>query len=227
MSFILRVFALSLILANLYASPYKSDRVRYSLIKKFQQTYPNMTILHLFISPLSSPPRDFSSYKMEAIYIPQTSLRNYKGTFSIIYTNGTKERKLYYRYLLDARLPLYKATQAIRRGEIVDEGVVDLEDVKFDHIRYNPINSYYLGRYIAKRYIPVDSIITTKDLKLIPDIKRGDIIGATLYDSGIVANFSVKALQDGIVGEVIRVRKDHKKTFKAKIISKSQVEILE
>jgi len=227
LSQILKIFTLLLIVNTLFATPYNSDRVRVSLIKKFKQHYPNMKIEHLFISPLSTPPRDFESYKMKAIYISQASLHQYKGTFSILYVNKTKERRLFYKYLLDAKLSLYKTIRTIKRGEIIDSDNVELSLGKFDSVRFEPINGNYLGNYVAKRDIQEDKIIFKKDLKIIPDIKRGDSIDAILFDSGIEARFNVTAMQDGIIGEIIRVRKKHQKVFKAKVLSKTQVEIIE
>ena len=186
-----------------------------------------MEIMQLHISPLSTPPRGFSSYKMKAIYISQTALNRYKGTFSILYENGTKERKLYYKYLLEAKVSLYKSTRPIKRGEIIDYDNVSLQEGKFETIRFNPIDSSYFGKYIAKIDIQDGKIITTKDIKIIPDIKRSESVDARLYDHGIVVNFSVKAMEDGVIGDIIKVRKKHNRTFKAKIISKTSVEIIE
>jgi flagella basal body P-ring formation protein FlgA len=186
-----------------------------------------MTINHFAIKRLTTLPRDFANYKSRAIYISKASLKSSHGTFYVEYINDTKVRKIFYKYQLDAKIALYLANHDLKRGDILDISDVEYKEINFDRIRYEPIDKSYLyGNYLLKRDINQEEIITRKDLKIKPDIKRGQTLDASLYSEGLVVHFSVKAMQNGRIGDLIRVSKDHKKIFKAKIISSSRVEII-
>ena len=218
------ILFLSLFLSILYAD---DNDIRYSIKKRFLSYYPTMSIKHLAIQRLTTLPRGFKNYRQKAIYISKASLKNSHGTFYVEYTNGVKIRKIFYKYLLDATIKLYKASMDIPKKRELDESYLDFKEVEFKHIRFEPIDDRYLHGYLTKRDIKEGEIITTKDLALKPDIKRGDILNASLYSDGISLNFSVKAMQDGRIGDIIRVNKDHKKIFKARIVSNSSVEIVD
>ena len=219
-SLLLIIFSTSLFATDM-------DRMRISLINKFKTTYPTMSINSLHIAPIGSKPRGYESYKMKEIYISRASLKKSSGTFSVLYTSATKERKRFFKYLVDAKIAVYKANRSLKRGTALDEGDLSYEDKVFDNIRFTPITQNNIYGYSARRNIRDGEIITTKDIKIIPDIKRGQSLDATLYSEGVAVNFSVTAMQDGSVGEVIRVKKAHNKSFKAKITSSSSVDVLD
>ncbi len=206
---------------------YNLDRIKSSLIKEFKKTYPSMSILHLYISPISSKPKDFSHYNLKALYISKASLKNNHGTFYLLYRNQAKERKIFFKYLLDAKIALYKAAVDIPRNTPLDKSDLVYEESDFKRILFTPIDQSYLYHYITKHKISKGEIITTKDLMSRPDVKRGDELEAFLYSSGVVANFSVKAMQKGRIGDIIRVKKDRSKSFKARITSSTSVEIID
>ena len=218
------ILIISIFILSLCAN---DNDIRYSIKKKLQSTYPTMQIHHLAIQRLTTLPRGFKNYKQKAIYISKASLKNSHGTFYVEYTNGVKIRKIFYKFQIDAKISLFVASSDIPRKTEIDESYVDFKEVEFDHISFKPIDERYLHGYLTKRDIKKGAIITTKDLSIKPDIKRGDILNASLYSDGIIVNFSVKAMQDGRIGDIIRVNKDHKKIFKARIVSNSSVEIVD
>jgi flagella basal body P-ring formation protein FlgA len=201
--------------------------MRNSLINKFKTTYPTMSLNSLHIAPIGSKPRGYEHYKMKTIYISKASLKKSSGTFSVLYTDGIKERKRFFKYLVDAKIAVYKASQYLKKGTPLDESDLSYEEILFDNIRFTPITKKNIYGYSAKRDIKVGEIITTKDIKIIPDVKRGQSLEATLYSEGVFVNFSVTAMQDGLIGDIIRVKKGTKKSFKARIISPSNVDIVD
>ena len=219
--------SLLFIIFSTYLFATDMDRMRSSLTTEFKTTYPTMSLNSLHIAPIGSKPRGYESYKMKAIYISRASLKKSSGTFSVLYTNGTKERKRFFKYLVDAKIAIYKASRYLKKDTPLDESDLSYEEIVFDNIRFTPITQSNIYGYSARRNIKDGEIITTKDIKIIPDVKRGQSLEATLYSSGVFVNFSVTAMQDGVIGDVIRVKKGTKKSFTAKIISASNVDIVD
>lgn len=223
---ILQLFALILLLQQaLFATDV--EVIRQALIKKFQNTYPTMEIKQLYISPLGHISKRYDNYRLKTVYISQAALKANHGTFSALYSNGKKEKKRFYKFLLDATVSLYQAHQEIPANTPLDSSMVDLRQTHFKYIRFTPINRRYLyNNYLTKRALHEGDIITTKDLKIRPLIKHGQSVQATLHESGISATFSAKAMQDGARGEIIRIKRHPNIILKAKVLSEDQVEVL-
>jgi flagella basal body P-ring formation protein FlgA len=95
--------------------------------------------------------------------------------------------------------------------------------IKFTNFYDKPILK--VKGYESKTFIPKGKILVSRLVRGIPAIHRGDIVEAVVKDGRIELNFLAKALQDGIVGESIRVKRDGYKILKAKVISSGLVEI--
>ena len=143
------------------------------------------------------------------------------------FVKGKKERKLYFKYKIDATIPLYKASTDIQKGREITPEVAHLAEVLFTTLYHQPLNIDDFYHYIAKRHIKEESILSVEKLKHATDIQRNSTVSAIIKDGGLVLQFQAKALQDGNIGDIIKIRKDYKKSFKARIISKNQVEIID
>jgi flagella basal body P-ring formation protein FlgA len=202
--------------------------IKNSLISKFKETYPSISINSLQISPMGSFSKNLKDYKMKAIFISKASLKKSHGTFSVLYTNkNEEEKKRFFKYFINAKISVYKSNHRIKKDDHITKDDLTYEEIIFNNIRFIPINQRYLHGYSAKRNINENEIIATKDIKIIPDIKRGQSLEATLYSNGIFVNFTATAMQDGTIGDIIRVKKGNKKSFKAKITSSSSVDIID
>ena len=64
-------------------------------------------------------------------------------------------------------------------------------------------------------------------IEKIPDVKRGTRVNA-IFQKGIVnISFTGTARTEGKIGDIIKVKRDDNKIFKAKIINPKQVRIIE
>ncbi len=213
----------------LHSALFASDLevIRQSLIKKFRATYPTMEISRLYVTPLGHFSKRYNDYRLKAVYISQAALKANHGTFSALYSNGKKEQKRFYKFLLNATVSLYHANQDIPARIPLEDAMVDLRQTRFKYIRFKPINRHYLtGNYLTKRTLQKGDIITTKVLKIRPLITHGQSVQATLHERGISATFSAKAMQDGAKGEIIRIKRHPNIILKAKVLSEDHVEIL-
>jgi flagella basal body P-ring formation protein FlgA len=64
-------------------------------------------------------------------------------------------------------------------------------------------------------------------IEKIPDVKIGDRINAIFTNNSVNISFSVTSRSEGIAGEIVRVKRDDKKIFKAKVINNTTVKIIE
>jgi flagella basal body P-ring formation protein FlgA len=201
--------------------------IQTAIQNKFLEYYPNLTIQHLDIKPLGRTPKNFDTYRVEKITISQASLKRNHGTLSVLYTSPRKKKKRFFKFKLDATLPVYISSRYIKKNHPIDENYVQLQEITFKNFSSKPIDAHFLYDYESKRSIKEGKIITIHDVRRILDVKRGQMVDATIYDGNVILTFKVKTIEEGNIGDIIKVKRGHYKKLKAQIISKTSVDILE
>jgi flagella basal body P-ring formation protein FlgA len=207
---------------SLFANPIEDY-----ISKKFITNYPNMHIEQLVIKRSSPLPKNFENYKLEDIHISNNNLKREKGSLSATYIYGKKRKRVIYSYKLDANVDVLRANQYISKGKTLTDDLVDFINIRFTNFYQKPITAYYLGKNRARTTIPNGKIITTKHISKVTTLKRGDKVTATLRDGYVIVTFQVTAMRDAYIGDIIKVKKDHKNFYKAMVMSRSQVEIVD
>lgn len=226
----LRRYLLSLFLlsATLLANGSQDDAIIKTAIEnKYLEIYPSLRIQNLQITALGKMPKQFTHYQIEKIYLSKASLKRNRGTFSVLFSNPKKKKKRFYKFTLDAMIGVYLSTYKLKRDQPISTSYVHYQEKVFKNFPSMPIDQSYFDDYATKRTIQKDRVITVNDVKRILDIKRGKLIDATLHDGNVALTFKVKALQEGNIGEIIRVKRGYYKKFNAQITSKTSVDILE
>lgn len=203
------------------------EKIKQYLSDKFLQTYPTMQINKITIKRTSKLPKSFEHYTLKEIYLAPSGLQREKGNISAIYENGTKKRKLFYHFALDATVNVLRSVQYIQKGKTLTDDLVEGIAIKFTNFYQKPITAYHLGRYNAKVSIIEGKILTTRHIIKMTTVKRGDLLTATLRDGGVVVSFQAEALKDAYIGDIIKIKRNHNSFFQAKIISKTQAEVIE
>ncbi len=220
------IFILLFFIFPLFADMSYEHKIKKMLEDKFIQTYPGMQIEDIKIKSASSLIKKFSDFSITALSITKDNLKRSKGSILVTFKKANKQRKLYFRYDIKATIALYKTTDAIKQGREITPDLASLQRVPFTTLYDKPVKERDFYKYAAKTNIKEDSILSLRLLKKLTDIKRNDKVTAVIKDGGLSLEFGVKALGDGNIGDIIKVKKDHKKIFKAKITSKNSVEIL-
>ncbi len=192
------------------------DALKKALIRIYEAEYPNIHVQDVAIVPrytLKSIPNNFT------INIKPSALLRSHATFSITVDN----REIFFDYFIDANLPIYKSKRKIKRGEALGVANLNYNFIHFDKFKAKPIKHY--EGYEAKYNIPKKRVITTREVKKIDLVKRGDKVKVILHSGGMELVFNAKALRDGSLNDTIRVVNDQGKKFEATIISKGVVEI--
>jgi len=223
----LRILFLLIFPFLLIASPQQKAKIKEQLRQKFQQTYPTLTINHIEVKPSSKLIERLRDFHVENVTVTKDNLRRAKGNVMVTLKKDKKERKVYFKYQIFADIALYKTNRPIQRGSTITPNDVSLATIPFKTLYHKPLTDDAFYHYVAKQNIKEDRIVTLEKLKRATDIQRNDKVTAVIKDGALALQFQVKALQDGNVGDIIRVRKDYKKQFKARVISNTQVEIIE
>ena len=216
------IVLLSFITAHLFAisSDALEKKLKYYLEKKFTSYYSSMTIKKINISPNQKIPEDCEIVR---VYLPNNSIKRESGSFSAIIKTTKRQRRIYFKYNIDAKVSVLKATTDIKRHSPLSSALFEQVTIKFSNFYDKPILKLF--GLEAKNHIPQGKILIKRLIRGIPLIHKKDKMTAIINSGGIELNFPVTALEDGSIGEHIRVRRDTNKIFQAIIISQSQVQI--
>jgi len=212
---------------SLEASTTQNALIKTAIQNKFLEIYPSLSISEITIKPLGKMPKKFQNYHIETIYLSHASLKRNHGTFSVLYANNTKKKKRFFKFHLDATIGLYVSQRNMKRAQTLNSHYLTYTQLTFKNLPTRPITQEYFYDYETKRSIKAGKIVTINDVRRILDIKRGTLINATLYDGGVALTFKVKAIEEGNVGDIIKVKRGHYKKFNALITSKNSVDIIE
>jgi flagella basal body P-ring formation protein FlgA len=166
-------------------------------------------------------------YQIDKIYISKSALKRNSATISALYKNGSKKRKLFFRYYIDATIGVYKTVDTIKRDTPLNEANLEYQDIKFTTLYHKPVTSSQLDGYRAKYTLSAGKILTQNHIKPITDVNMGDTLNATLFDGDVMVDFDVTALQEGDIGDTIYVKRGKNRKLKARIVSKDSVEIVQ
>jgi len=170
---------------------------------------------------------DLSRYKID-----ETRKLKITGNYAYLPTKIFNENGSSKNTLITLKLKIYKnvlvANRLIKKKEYLNSGDFRSDEKEISTLRYSPVNtSLAINNFRSKRKISEDAILETSMLERIPDVEIGDRVEAVLVNNSVKISFNVTARSEGVVGNVIKVKNDDKKIFKAKIINNSTVKIIE
>ena len=194
------------------------QKLKSYLERKFTSYYPTMTIKNIELKVNNEIPK---GYKLKKVYFPKNSIKRENGNFSAIFSDGEGEKRIYFKYSIDATVQVLLANMDIRAKTPLSMDFFTQIPLKFDNFYDKPVTDVY--KLEAKILIVRGKILTSRMVRKIPDIHRNDEIIAEAREDGIVVDFPVRALEDGRVGEYIRVKRGSKTILKAKVLSSNKV----
>jgi flagella basal body P-ring formation protein FlgA len=142
-------------------------------------------------------------------------------------TNGNTKNSV-----LTLKLRIFKkvlvANRNLSRRENLRSEDFRIIEQEISTLRYSPINSSLpLSSYRASTKIDENSIVQKNMIEKIPEIEIGDRVEAIFSKSSVNVSFKVTARSSGGNGSIIKVKRDDKKIFKARVINNSTVQIIE
>jgi len=209
------------------ATPIPTKNIEKVIHDSYTKKYPTIEIESIRVKQIGKTPRNFDTFKEQEIVLPKPALKRDKSTISVLYSTPKKDKKIYFKYQIKAKISIYKATNLIPRETPLTLENLHLEKIPFTNIISQPIGKDDLNRYSAKRAIKKNRIITILDIKKSLDIIKNQHVNATIVDEDLKITFQAKALQSGFIGDIIKIKRGKKKIFRAKIVSKNRVEVID
>ncbi len=204
-----------------------ANNIENFISKKLTDLYPNMHVNQINIIKTSKLPKNFENYKLENIHIANNTLKREKGSLSATYIFGKKRRRVLYKFEIDATVNVLRANQYIQKGKTLTDDLVDFVNIKFTNFYQVPITAFHLNKYRARTTLQDGKILTIKHIQKVTALKRGDTVTARLRDGYIHVTFQATTLTDAYIGDVIKIKKDHQHFYKARVVSRSNVEIVD
>jgi flagella basal body P-ring formation protein FlgA len=149
------------------------------------------------------------------IDISSINLKRANGTIRV------GNRFLFYKII--AKIKLLKSIGAIERGEKITPQNSALKEEPFKNF-YNTPLTYFPKNMEAKFYIPANRPILEYMITASKSIKRGESIKVFSKVGGVEISFKAISLQDGKVGDIIKVKRD-KDVFKVLVKDKKEGEL--
>ncbi len=182
---------------------------------------------------------DFHSYEYEIVTDVKSnfaideerkfSLRNgYMHVPVLLLVNKNHEKKS----SITLKVKLFKkvlvANKDIQAGDEITLNDFNQEIREITNTRSKVVTDYSsLENKKAKRRLDKGDLLHERMLSEIPLISRGDIINAFLEYGSVVISFKASSRGVGSKGDKIRVERDDKRIFIAKVIDKNNVKIIE
>ncbi|MCF6330584.1 MAG: flagellar basal body P-ring formation chaperone FlgA [Sulfurimonas sp.] len=201
-------------------SPIDTTKIENFLNKHYLEMYANINIKSIKVTPrsyLEELPSSFS------IHIRTKSYLSKNGVISI---KDTKNKKIFFNYVIDADLKIVKAKTNIKKGDEFSVLNVKLYKIKLDKFHAKPLQKIEKSKYQAKNHIKVDKIVSIRNIVPLSLVRKGSMVSVFMYSAGINISFVAKALQNGKLNDIISIKKgNNKKKLKAKVVGYQRVEI--
>ena len=205
--------------------PYLSQ-ITSTITHRFQEHYPQMQIERLEVKLLSPLPKKSPLYYRRTI-LTDASLKRAKGSFTLILSTGTRERRLYGSYHLYATLPQLLAASDLPSGSLLTAANTHLVRRPFTFLYHEPIPASSLGKIRLRHFVKAQKPLSRSDITQDFAINRNDTITAILQEGALKLTFRAKALQNGAIGDVIKIKKGYNRLLKARVLSRGRVEVVE
>jgi len=206
----------------------KADAMTELFLKKFQETSPFVRIDEKpRISIKTSLPTDFERYELVDISISDAMLKKNSGSFVAVFKVGNREKKLYFAYEMNAKVMVFKAKHNLLNGKILTND--DYESVweSLDALPNRVITNEIPQNAVIKNGVKEGQILTDFHLDIKKMLSRKASIKALLKEEGLVIEVQATLLEDGNIGDVVKIRTEQGKILSAKILSPYEVIILE
>jgi len=155
-----------------------------------------------------------------------------EGNYAYLPVQLSNKSGLQRNTLITLKLKLFKnvlvANRVIRKKENLNINDFKVLEREVSTLRFNPLDaSSTINQLRTKFKISENSILQQSMVERIPDVRIGDRIEAMFSNNSVNVRFAVTARSEGIVGEIIDIKRDDKKLFKAEILNNTTVRIIE
>jgi len=200
-------------------SPINRDKLKIALKKLYLKKYDQISILSVNIEPNSYIQKLPDTY---TIAFERRSFLSKKGT---LYIKTPDNKKIFFHYFIQAKVSTYQAKKNLKKGTQLSNRNCQKKSIILDKFRAMPIQNIGTNHYQSKHHIRVGSIITTRDVTGVDLVRRGSMVNVFIRNGNMEISFSAKALQNGKMGDTIKLLNKEGKKIKVIITGKNRAEV--
>jgi flagella basal body P-ring formation protein FlgA len=205
---------------------FDKKRVTEHIEKLFKTKYQDfdIEIESMDVEPTSS--LSLEGFEIEKIDFDLDDTDKTKGSFRVDFIDEAGRKKAtYFGYEIKASILGYVALKDIRGNEPISLKDFTQKRVDLSLAKKRPVRATMLENAYSRNYIQKDSLITENFIKKLPDVKRGDRVVVSDDRGAIFIQSIAEALDNGSIGDVIRVRLKNDKVANGVVISKNKVKL--
>ncbi len=206
----------------------QEDVLSAAFLEKFQELFPFVKVEkkpHIFVR--TSLPPDFGRYKLLSVQIQDSVMIKSRGTFSAIFKRGNKDRKFYINYDIDASVDVFKAKHNLLNGKILDTDDYEQVTIGLDSFSSRTIVEKVPSNLMVKGYVKEGQILMENFFEEKQDVSKRESIKAYLKEGALIIEVHATLLEDGNIGDIVKIKTEQGKVLKAKILSSTKVLIVE
>ena len=201
-------------------NPIDTKKIKQALKEIYLEKYKDIEIRTIEVHArgyIKTMPKKYS-VKVQS----KSHLKN-RGTLSI---KSDKNKQIFFDYKIDATVRVFKARVNIKRNIELSHINTVKKSIILDKFRAMPIQIVQNAGLQSKHNIKKDNVLTNRDTQTLQLVKRGSSITVILNSKNMAISFSAQALQNGVYGETIKVKKTNNKIIKIKVTGKNRGEVL-
>ena len=217
-----------LLLITTFSFANKLNIISEAVLSKFENRHPCLNINDLpKIKPTSPLPSDFKDYEFIKIKFRDYLLRKRHGSFKAIFKTPSREKSIYFKFDIDATVDVFKAKHKLYNDKILSKNDYEKISIKLDSLPSKVITCNMPKKLMTKNYVSANTILTMNRFKHKKDVLKGTDILAYIRDGMLVLETEATILKDANIGDIVKIKTDNGKLFRAKLISKYKAIILE
>ena len=200
-------------------SPINTTHIKNALRKLYTKAYKHINITSVTVTPmhyLDTLPKNYT-----VLFNKYTSLSN-KGVLSI---KTQDNKKIFFNYKISATVTVLLTRDSIKKGSELSNINIKKNSIILTKFRAMPIQVLHVGKYQSKYNLKKDKILTIREVTGLYLVKRNSFVNVKLKSAGMIIFFSAKALQNGRLGDIIRVVEKNGKKIKVSVTGKNKAEM--
>ena len=185
----------------------------------FLQEYKKNNIKIRSIELEQITPTDFNPKTMREIDFHSKPLKRKEGTFDVVVEENGRNKKVFFKYNLDATLEGIMTIDEISGGQTITYQNARVVEIPFEKISAELMRREEIGKVAVRSYTPKEVLVTHDRLVAKRVVKKGDKIVVSVQEKGVLLEFVLEALKNGAIGDVIRAKAlEGKQTYQVKVI---------
>ena len=200
------------------------DEIQMQFLRSISDEYPGISISDLSISPQNKLPANFKEFVLKNIFLGDQNSQ--KGTFRASFEDVDLSLKsIYFKFSFNAKMPAFIAINSMNTNHILS--LLDYQPtmIEFGKWPKDALSSSNSLALITKAQIKSGEILTKRQFNAISLVKKGQMLNAVLSEGGVKIIAEVKALEDGNLGDMIKIRTKENKILQATVSGKDEAVI--